>query len=75
MGVFIFSFIVGWIVMTIIMHPVHTFKTICWAGAVLLVVCGAIACFLGNPGNGRPCVVYGIIGITILVLTGKKREE
>ena len=66
---FFVGLVIGFVVMTMLMHPVLTLRGVGWLAASVLVVGGGLACLCGNTGNGMPCVGYGVVLVVVLALT------
>ena len=62
---FFIGLVIGFVVMTMLMHPVLTLRGVGWLAASVLVVGGGLA----NTGNGVPCVGYGVALVVVLALT------
>lgn len=66
---FFVGVVIGFVVMTVLMHPVLTLRGIGWLAAFVLVAAGGLACACGDGDNGAPCVVYGVALAALLALT------
>lgn len=66
---FFVGLVIGFVVMTMLMHPVLTLRGVGWLAVSVLVVGGGLACLCGNTGNGVPCVGYGVVLVVVLALT------
>lgn len=66
---FFVGLVIGFVVMTMLMHPVLTLRGVGWLAASVLVGGGVLACLCGNTDNGMPCVGYGAVLAVVLALT------
>ena len=58
---FFVGLVIGFVVMTMLMHPVLTLRGVGWLAASVLVVGGGLACLCGNTGTGGPCGGPGVV--------------